>query len=357
MARTLLYYPTFRLPSDEWLKNALLYWDEVGSIVPEEYFGEVAKNETIGYLYEAGIYKRFEPRNVTRDYTITEQLHQDFRNRLDSQEFSIVSRKAPTKETFTIEFDKMFYEAWHELRTRNLTDSDFDGRPIVLRMPAAVLYMGLLAKYLSEADYEDYVQPSTNLALYEDLVFKGDKDKPSVNGVALILKRIVPKVYGNTRVQDIMAFKQRRRDELLMFRTLIDEIQDALSKCSSKEEAIHSVTRYREKIETGVSTIRRQMSESKIRTVVGTLRTIFSSKSPAWWGLLAGTGVATPTALSGHIGGALVSVSIGLVAGAAIEVTNYRLEAREKRVLLEKSSPYSYLYLAQTAGLTQKYGK
>lgn len=148
MARSLLYYPTFRLPSDEWLKKALLYWDKVGSIVPEEYFAEVCRNETIAYLKEAGVYERFEPRDVTQDYRISTQFHEDFSNRLDSEEFLAVSSRSGNEKTFAIEFDKMFYEAWRDLRERNLTSSDFDGSPIVLRMPVALLYMGLLAKYL-----------------------------------------------------------------------------------------------------------------------------------------------------------------------------------------------------------------
>ncbi|MEI9909664.1 MAG: hypothetical protein WDO71_08285 [Bacteroidota bacterium] len=32
--RTILYYPTIDIPSNSWLRHALLYWDEVSSIIP-----------------------------------------------------------------------------------------------------------------------------------------------------------------------------------------------------------------------------------------------------------------------------------------------------------------------------------
>ena len=37
MNRTILYYPTIDIPRSSWLKHALLYWDEVSSIVPSSY--------------------------------------------------------------------------------------------------------------------------------------------------------------------------------------------------------------------------------------------------------------------------------------------------------------------------------
>ena len=34
MAQTILYYPTIDIQDGAWLRNAILYWDEVSSIVP-----------------------------------------------------------------------------------------------------------------------------------------------------------------------------------------------------------------------------------------------------------------------------------------------------------------------------------
>jgi hypothetical protein len=37
MADKVLYFPYIRVPDSEWFTQVLLYWDEVGSIVPYEY--------------------------------------------------------------------------------------------------------------------------------------------------------------------------------------------------------------------------------------------------------------------------------------------------------------------------------
>ena len=35
--RTILYYPTVRLPRGPWLNQAILYWDQIGTIVPQRW--------------------------------------------------------------------------------------------------------------------------------------------------------------------------------------------------------------------------------------------------------------------------------------------------------------------------------
>ena len=37
LKNTILYYPTISIPSNQWLRHALLYWDEIGSIIPRRY--------------------------------------------------------------------------------------------------------------------------------------------------------------------------------------------------------------------------------------------------------------------------------------------------------------------------------
>ena len=60
--RTVLYYPTIEIPSDRWLRQALLYWDRVGSIVPRS-FDDYQDSQAIArfgpdieYLYGEGVF-------------------------------------------------------------------------------------------------------------------------------------------------------------------------------------------------------------------------------------------------------------------------------------------------------------
>ena len=54
MAQTILYYPTIDIQDSTWLRNAILYWDEVSSIVPyENYLGF---SPELLYLHKLKIY-------------------------------------------------------------------------------------------------------------------------------------------------------------------------------------------------------------------------------------------------------------------------------------------------------------
>ena len=42
MAQTILYYPTIDIQDGAWLRNAILYWDEVPSIVADESYSDLS---------------------------------------------------------------------------------------------------------------------------------------------------------------------------------------------------------------------------------------------------------------------------------------------------------------------------
>ena len=62
MAQTILYYPTINIQDGTWLRNAILYWDEVSSIVPYENYPDFSPE--LLYLQELGVYKAVYPREL-----------------------------------------------------------------------------------------------------------------------------------------------------------------------------------------------------------------------------------------------------------------------------------------------------
>ena len=58
--KTILYYPDIDLPNNEWLLKALLYWDEISSIVPNSYHN-CATSPEMAYLMEEGVYQPISP--------------------------------------------------------------------------------------------------------------------------------------------------------------------------------------------------------------------------------------------------------------------------------------------------------
>ena len=62
MAQTILYYPTIDIQDSTWLRNALLYWDNISSIVPYENYSDFSPE--LLYLQECGIYKPVFPQDL-----------------------------------------------------------------------------------------------------------------------------------------------------------------------------------------------------------------------------------------------------------------------------------------------------
>jgi hypothetical protein len=78
--RTVLYYPTIKVPEGKWLKQALLYWDNVASIVPYDYDGNVSIPFTseIEFLLDEKIFKPVRPEKLFNRRTLV----RDFKDKL-----------------------------------------------------------------------------------------------------------------------------------------------------------------------------------------------------------------------------------------------------------------------------------
>lgn len=165
--------------------------------------------------------------------------------------------------------------------------------------------------------------------------------------MALTLNKLFPRVAPSTSLKKVVQFKKQRREELFQFRKLIDDTQARLAKCNNTEEAKLVIVQFREQLELGLNTIHRLMKERGMRSIVGSLRTIFTAKAPAWLALL-GSGAGKMT---GDPTIAIIAGTAGYVAGGAIELANYYLDARAKDREIQ-TNPYSYLYYANNTGIT-----
>src|SRR5258708_7233354 len=66
--KVLLYYPTIDIPSPSWVRQGLMYWDKIGSIVPDSYDAHLPKNlrysDQIQPLYDSGLFRPFNPADL-----------------------------------------------------------------------------------------------------------------------------------------------------------------------------------------------------------------------------------------------------------------------------------------------------
>src|SRR5579863_3289256 len=86
MKRTVLYYPTISIPDNWWLRQAVFYFDEVGSIVPQTmtFAGEslvqlIPLTPELEFLQKEEIFRAISPEKLTlgRAWDEAGQLQED----------------------------------------------------------------------------------------------------------------------------------------------------------------------------------------------------------------------------------------------------------------------------------------
>ena len=111
MAQTILYYPTINIQDGTWLRNAILYWDEVSSIVPYENYPDFSPE--LLYLKELGVYKAVYPQSL-----FFSEFAEDFCNsivkRISAYELRTTNNGTQNSRV-RMHKNKIFAPALHEL--------------------------------------------------------------------------------------------------------------------------------------------------------------------------------------------------------------------------------------------------
>ena len=349
MKTTLLYYPSFKIPAHEWLTDALLYWDEVGSIVPAR-MERGLNHPNIKYLTDEGCYRRFEPHPAFKSFSEEPSFEQELASRLDSSVFAQKLASDDSGQFWDLAFEKVTYRAWELLADRELTSTKhFTTSWIKVRRPAAIAYMGLLADRLARSDKSGYVKPSTDREDYEDIIFSNANLPNSQQGMSVKLLNLLPKASPDTELRTLLEFKAKRRDELEEFKRLLNHYRSQIVSCPDDATARLILDDFKQKIVPSGETIQRLFGENRIKGIVGTVRMIFATGGATW---IADAG-AKALGVSSHDPKVVAaSLGLGLLAAGSIELAAYSLESKARHREI-KESPYSYLYYANKEGVTR----
>lgn len=253
-----LFYPTIDIRNEDWLKNAILFWDEINTIVPSSIFNPYQENTT-QYLYDEGILK---PLFVSPDIYFIEELTSDTLNYLNTNEgFQLLTRgrgrnsvihrdKLPSdvSRLFDIHPEKIPYEIQHQLR-RSMTDEGW------FRVDSnfAIYYMTLLANKLCEqksialltdnsltSNLSDLVRLDNQMAIkgrHNNFYNHHRNERYLHLAQGLLTKLIIQgiKVSKTSTLEDVVNFKKRHRDELGLFRTNISKLTKDIPNNTSIE--------------------------------------------------------------------------------------------------------------------------
>ncbi len=335
-----LYYPTIDIPDDDWLKTAILFWDEIQTIVPSS-IDEPYKSASTKFLANEKI---LNPVLVQSNDEVITSLSTDVWNYLNTPEgIDTVYRQNKNfkDEFFRIHPDKLAVEI-QEFMMGNFEEGNFkfDSR-------FAAFYMTLLANKLCENRGVSLIAADSSCSNLSDTYKLGNKDSSKMleyyfkhpgqktQGPALaeglLTNLIIDNIQlkNNNSFDDILNFKEKHKSNLGLFRSTMGELVANVSIEKPFNAILQEIEDiYKNKFLPSYDALKNDLSNSKIQWVANNFMKVSFFSTPA---------TAIPSVLL-H-----ATIPHALIAGAGISlVTSLILYNQERKSLINKS-PYSYL--------------
>jgi hypothetical protein len=349
--RSLLYYPTIRIPSGQWLKQAVLYWDEVGSIVPKDYNGKwlIRKSPDLEYLVGEELFHPFDPKKL--------QFHQDLLRELETELIVIIESDGyrkylpPVSDRLLdseIHLDKVSENALFYLLKKNLArEEPLEGKRkdgwVFFERTTALLYMSLLAKYLARSDRREVLTvPGTDRLEYQHFSFSPKYEGEEEVGIEVGINNWLPMPDPHVPIQEIVAFKRQREEELLSLQLLMLDFEQQLRKVESVEEAKEVAYQFDLAKQKGLNDLTASLKDAKIETGWGSLNTLIGVTALPLVGYLAAK-IAEATQLADPV----VTGVTAFVLSSSVVLKAYLISRQNVLNEIQRNSPYSYLFHAQ----------
>lgn len=345
MKRRILYYPTINITDGMWLRNALLYWDEVSSIMPHQADDFVVSPE-IQYLMDTDYYVPTRPEDIMYSDQYSEFIEElksninSYNPRLHRMDnFSSVHRSKIVSTFYQLHNSKISGDILPILREKSEILISENEQWIYIEEELSNIYMAILAKYLAAINHEDTVIGSDKQS-NEDYVYKTKRARSQYNNRQPFLNyqcSILPVPNMNTSIEEIICFKRRRADELLHFRQILNEFEEKLSKSTDIVEVKSLCIGFEEELAMRAKDIYRVMEECRWNLKPGLMNAMVGISLP---GILN-----TIEMLGAPVN--LTQKGIGIVAGTVLSIYLSFREAGNIRKSELADNPYSYIYHAR----------
>lgn len=372
MKDNILYYPTIDIPNENWLRNAIIYWDEVSSIVPMDIDNQslIPINPNIQFLKDEGIFRPIRPEKLIYEggWDVLERFNSEFINSLDdymdsfnrrmpkysrihnrkiSRATKIHQDKIRQPENYKVHNNKISMNLLDVLDDRDLINKESrDNEWIEMNSDVALIYMSILAKYLAEIDNER-TTVGTDTEIFENINFINAKIENRKISFESSLDNILPTPRANVPFETIVNFKKQRKDELLRFRNEIQDFEKKLSEAEDISEMKDIIITFSRSVELGVNDLEKCFKDARISTYAKSLKSLISVKSPTLLSsLLVYSGKAT------QIANIPVGLTIaGLSVMGSIELVCSYINSRNENIAQSRDSSFSYLYYGRKKGI------
>jgi len=371
-----LYYPTVDIANEDWLKTAILFWDEINTIVPESITNPYREVST-QYLSDEGILR---PLQINPGMDLIENLTNDAYNYLKRYRVFLSEFRGNVpihKEQLPYNIDAIYEEANNAIKKiqketaegirkiflahksefdesmkkvekqnnkikknpiiKNTRNSNYDDNWRFLDSGFANFYMTLLANKLAEENSIALLTDnslSSNLAdearLSNQVTVKNNAETISLaQGLLsnLVIESI--KINPNTSLEKVIDFKRRHKDELGIFRTNLTKLTQSVSK-EKPVEAIRQEVQdiYQDEFLPTYNNFKKALNSSGIKWFADNFMKV---------SCFSVTATALPTALLG------LSTPTAIIAGAGISLATSLVSYNAEKRKIIRENPNSYL--------------
>jgi hypothetical protein len=300
MKENVIYFPYIRVPQDEWFTRILLYWDQIGSIVPMDYVDDPSKlGKYMHNLVQEGLVNQIIPGQYV--YEIP-NFTEAFLEYVDNPNYPVLQGVIARKRvpTIPVHMEKLG-SIGNELCQRGLARQR-DSRWYDIEAYTANQFMAYLAASLGklpEIESEPITDNTQNLASFAPQYHQGGKLRAGVDEMrTLVLKDILPAPSGGINPRKLAKFKDDYKNELIHFRNRVESF--LISAAAIKDSSLRSESIKRFVIET--------------RDDVNELSELMKSKG--WKNITLGWFLAIPTSAFGLTSAITTGELFGVVAAA-----------------------------------------
>lgn len=265
MTNQVVYYPYIRIPQTSWATRVLLYWDQVGSIVPSHYIERPEKLGTyMQGLVREGLVTQLIPGHLLWKLP---RFKDAFVNHVDQMPKRVPKGKRPWP---LIHMEKL-QEIGEELCERGLAwkDTRYKHSPWYEVEPkTAAEFMAYLASVLGQLSERKKFYPITNRRAAFSLFIpeRAPRRLPQVREI--VLRRILPAPAGVLEPARLADFKSKYQRELLRFRMEVENKVSELAIIKNDKDRNYRlnvvVNNMRESIEELTSRMREQRKWPRI---------------------------------------------------------------------------------------------
>lgn len=346
MSESILHYPTIDIQDGAWLRSAALYWDEVCSIVPDEDYMEADISPELLYLKERGCFRPIYPKDIFLQSNLYEffQLAKHYfpQGALPPQPpchtSKLHKRKIYSPGLSTLIHHNKIPQEAIEFFTQSGV-ATVHGNWLEMTEAWANRYMRLLAEFVIKCDERDMVLSSEKAQDIRNIYSKPFRRSIECEAVSLTLEKCLPVPAEDVGFEQLLDFKEERKDELLALQLKISELENKIAKAENVQEIKREITAFKKSWEVELAQTEKMFKGHGIPFVLGSLRSFIQDA-----GAVAGLMSLVPNIPVTAIGAA---VGMGGLVGVGTYAMNYRNRIRAET----EASGFAYIISANKAGL------